>query len=483
MNILQRALKELDNRNIKYLSFKGNTGLHKVFSGKGDLDVLVDKSRAGEACSVFFAGGGKRVRASLGTDYPGTDNFLFFDEESGEILHLHLYFCLILGKSYVAEYVLPLEDLLMETRVWDEEFSLYKSEPAAELLLLVIRSAIEGKCDAEKYEALRLSADKENLQGYAAKVFGEETAEEIRQICEKGDRPSGQGALMKRIRYHFKDCRRMSVPGAFFRSIWIFIRRRLDKRIFTARGTKVVKKAPQTGGAIIAFVGIDGAGKSSVIKDVRKWISDKAELKTWYMGTGDGKTTAYVSALKNAGKAVRGGKKGKRERDRERIFFFRSPVKYIKKILKLSLIGDVQRNNRRKLLIMNRFRMNGGISICDRFPQIETVGQNDGLKAVVYRDVLGDNLITRHFIRKEENCLSIVKKVKPDLVIRLTVEPREGLMRKGDEINKANIAAHKKKMEELMSVEYQGARIVNIDTSMPYEEELLMIKRLLWEFI
>ncbi len=483
MNILQRTLAQLTERDINYISFKGNTGLQNVFSGKGDLDVLVDKKKAGEACSIFFSMGGKRMKASLGTDYPGTDNFLFFDEESGEILHLHLYFQLILGKSHTADYVLPLEVLLFRTKVWDEEFSIYKSEPAAELLLLIIRSAIENKCDAKKLEALILCSDKEHLRKYALEVFDEATSEEICGICNKREDPRRASGMMRKIRKHFSDSRRMSGAGAVFSSARAFIRRRTDKRLFLTRGTGVVKKTPIQGGAIIAFVGIDGAGKSSVLKDIKKWLSDKVELKTWYMGTGDGKTTAYVSALKNAGKAARGGKKGKRERDKERIYFLKAPVKYIKKILKLSLIGDVQRNNRKKLLIMNRLRMNGGISICDRFPQIETVGQNDGLKAIVYKDVLGDNPITRHFIRKEEKCLSVVKSIKPDLIIRLTVDPKTGLSRKGDEINEANIAAHKRKMEELMSVSYQGVRIENIDTSMSYEDELLVIKKLIWEYI
>ena len=128
-------------------------------------------------------------------------------------------------------------------------------------------------------------------------------------------------------------------------------------------------KAPAQSGAMIAFVGIDGAGKSTMVGLIDKWIrQSKIEGRRFYMGEGDGKVPVYVSVMKKAeaGTRKKGDKSGK---SLNRIYFFKSPVRYLKRLVKLSVIHDVEKNNRKKILLMNRYRMNGGISVCDRFPQ------------------------------------------------------------------------------------------------------------------
>ena len=40
-----------------------------------------------------------------------------------------------------------------------------------------------------------------------------------------------------------------------------------------------------------------------------------------------------------------------------------------------------------------------------------------------------------------------------------------------------------KKIEDLNKLNYQGANIVDVDAELPYEDELLVIKKYLWRFI
>ena len=45
---------------------------------------------------------------------------------------------------------------------------------------------------------------------------------------------------------------------------------------------------------------------------------------------------------------------------------------------------------------MYRYKLNGGISVLDRFPQIEIIGQNDGPKMPVFESYFGE----KSFVKK-----------------------------------------------------------------------------------
>ena len=245
----------------------------------------------------------------------------------------------------------------------------------------------------------------------------------------------------------------------------------------------IIKKSSLSGGLIIAFVGVDGAGKSTVTSEIAKWIGRKIECKRFYMGTGDGKTTFLASLLKKANKLDNTRQvsvKSKKEEKFRRLNFFSSPIIYLKKYLKLRLVMSVQQNNIGKLKKMYRYRLNGGISVLDRFPQIEMERQNDGPKVCIYRDIFGETFFIKRAMKKEKNRLDIVKSIKPDLIFRLNISAEVSMKRKPEQ---TDIDMYRKKIEDLNKITFQGAQIIDIDAEQPYEKEILEIKKILWKFI
>ncbi len=492
MNIMRELFAAFEAEDIAYLHFKSNKNLDKSFEGKADFDVLIDRLRLSDAERVIFEKGGKRHNNPDFGNYPGVDNYLVFDPETGLIFHLHLHCQLCTGKRLIKDYVIPWSELLLKERIRDEAQGIYISPPELELLLLSVRAVVKKRLFTAPFpfgmederKDLTARADAKKLTGFALELLGKE-GEEAAGIVIKDTVGAADFARLSRIvRKRLSSCRRMSPLKAFTSSVSDYfgkIKRKKINKYFG--GYFPVAKAPAQGGAMIAFVGIDGAGKSTMVALIDKWIrQSKIEGRRFYMGEGDGKLPFYVAVMKKAEAGVR--KKGDNSgKSTKRIYFFKAPFKYIKRLLKLSVIYDVEKNNRKKILMMNRYRMNGGVSICDRFPQIEKNDRNDGPKIEKHIQVLGSNPITRYYERREKELMSIVKTIKPDLIVRMSIPAEVGLSRKGDPVNEHTVKAHENKRRELMSLEFQGAKILDIDATMPFDEEVLLIKQNLWKYI
>ena len=492
MNIMRELFAAFEEADVAYLHFKSNKNLDKSFEGKADFDVLIDKLKLSKAEKIIFGKGGKRHNNPDFGNYPGVDNYLIFDPGTGQIYHLHLHCQLCTGKRLIKDYVIPWSDILLKERIKDEAQGIYISSPELELLLLSVRAVVKKRAFTAPFsfgmederKDLIGRVDRKKLTAYAKELIAEDGEEIADIVMSDNVSASSFARLSKVIRRKLSYCRRMSAFEAFTSSVSDYYKKIKRKKINKYFGGYYpVAKAPAQGGAMIAFVGIDGAGKSTMVGLIDKWIrQSKIEGRRFYMGEGDGKVPVYVSVMKKAeaGTRKKGDKSGK---SLNRIYFFKSPVRYLKRLVKLSVIHDVEKNNRKKILLMNRYRMNGGISVCDRFPQIEKPDRNDGPKIGKHIQVLGSNIFTRHYEKKEKELMSIVKTIKPDLIIRMSIPAEVGLRRKGDPINEHTVKAHENKRQELMSLEFQGAPILDIDATMPFDDEVLLIKKKLWEYI
>jgi len=63
--------------------------------------------------------GYKRFIAQAWARYPGIEDWIGFDEETGQLAHVHLHYQLVLGRKYVKEQHLPWEELVLDTAVQD----------------------------------------------------------------------------------------------------------------------------------------------------------------------------------------------------------------------------------------------------------------------------------------------------------------------------------------------------------------------------
>ena len=141
--LLTDLLARLHADQIQYCHWKSNEHLSLSLQGTTDLDVLVLRKDAGRLARLLPEVGFKPFRKLLGFSYPGIEDYLGFDAETGRLSHLHVHYQLTLGEKFLKSYHLPWEEHALGTRHWDPDHGLYAIDSCLEALLLVTRTALK----------------------------------------------------------------------------------------------------------------------------------------------------------------------------------------------------------------------------------------------------------------------------------------------------------------------------------------------------
>lgn len=505
-HIMYKLFLAFEQNNINYLHFKSNTNLSDSFSGKGDFDVLVDKSEIVKVEELILAHNGKRHNPTTVGNYVGVDNWLVFDENTGIIHHLHLHYQLVTGKQFVKDYVLPWNELLFSSRIKDSEYRIYITNPNVELLLLAYRSVLKAKffdyikkllgiyhmdrSMQKEWNDMICKISPSELESFTNLVCPNEAEEMISIVSKKKPTSRDYLWLHNTVRTLMKPYRRYGAFTATMKTLQYQFYYKFSRYWNRLTGSMAItKKISLQGGLIIAFVGVDGAGKSTVSDEISIWIRKKIECRRFYMGTGEGSlpfSAKLIGRVASVGGFLRkktGENKAHKiviKTEQKNLSLLKNPKSFIHQYLKMQKIISVQRNNFVKIQKMQQYRLNGGISVLDRWPQMEYVGQNDGPKIVEFKNIFGNKKFIKSKINKEIKYLGIVKTIKPDYIFRLNISLDTCMRRKPEH---KDSSYYKKKIEDLMNIKFEGSKIIEIDAELPYEEEILLIKRILWKYI
>ena len=130
-------LDTLNSVGIEYVSWKNNHEINDSFEGKSDLDILVKnitRSKFGKIAALY---GWLEVMNPIAS-YPSISHF-YKISKSGTVLHLHVYFDVITGESWLKEYNLPLMDFLIGNRIWDKCNNLWVLDKRTQAYIFFIR--------------------------------------------------------------------------------------------------------------------------------------------------------------------------------------------------------------------------------------------------------------------------------------------------------------------------------------------------------
>lgn len=499
MNCMSKIFHEFDKEKIQYIHFKSNCHLDDSFLGDGDFDILIDSQRLYDVERILSSNNGKRFNSFYYGRYPGVDNWLIFDEETGNIKHFHLHCQLATGKAQVKEYVIPWADIMLATRTLDSKWGIYITDPNIEILLLMMRSIVKStikdivkavfnkysqhKDLKEEWAELHKVIDYKIVDNYVDSLFPLNMREEIKAIVRVDALSSKDFRKLNRIvRDYLRNFRRYN---GFISSLWSIIQKAIMKfnryKNYHFDSCHPIKKTGLSGGMIIAFVGVDGSGKSSTTKEIQKWLQKKIECHRFYMGEGDGKSNLFVKLMKklrvaNTKKQTKDHNSVKINKD-EKILY---GTLFLKKWLRSKMILSLEKNNYNRLIRMNKYRLNGGISLLDRYPQIEFSGRNDGPKLIKTFEGYKKNNWINKILAKEWTYLSLVKTIKPDIVFRLNITAEESMRRKPEQ---TNICEFQSKIDDLTTITFQDAKIIDIDATQPYNNELMEIKKVIWSML
>jgi thymidylate kinase len=210
---------------------------------------------------------------------------------------------------------------------------------------------------------------------------------------------------------------------------------------------------------VFAIVGCDGTGKSTLATDLMIKLRDKGPVVQRYLGLVSGETGEKIKNLPFIGVWLERilARKATRALDMEKKLpgTATAIVMYILSIWRAAQLRRVMRLSRRGVQV-----------ITDRYPQAEIPGFHyDGPGLTINRS---DSWLVHKLAVRELKMYTWMAEQKPALVIRLNIDADTAHARKPDH----DIAELRDKISVIPRLNFNGARIQEIDTTIPYSQVL-----------
>ncbi|MEM2125337.1 MAG: hypothetical protein QXQ53_02940 [Candidatus Methanosuratincola sp.] len=484
--------KELNLQGIRYCHWKSNLRLEKSLNGHTDLDLLVDQDHVDSFKKLLELHRVIPVLAPPGKDYPGIENYLGFDPVSGKLFHLHVHYRLVLGEQFVKNYHIPLEDKFLDTDLFHHGVRI--PPPELELIILSIRALLKYRDRDVLKDLLSVRASgipaeilaeihwlsgqtsleevTRELRGISNLIPADIILEFLRTVTISPRSGYKFFVLRQRLRRALRIYQRNS---RFQASFQYFLETWRRHRSFFQN--QPVRKMTLPGkGFSLALVGVDGSGKTTLSRELARWLSWKLDVRPYYLGS---KKPSWMS---------RGFYLLFRSARRSHSIFsdlfgennFVSRVfATIRQVILYGHYLAIGLDRYRRYLDGKRYADGGSLVIYDRFPLAASL---DGPRIEQVADDPGGR-VARAFSGWEQRLYS--KFQYPDLLIGLKLSPATSLERKPDHKSEA-IASKIQSLNELsarLEESPLGANWVELNAELPLDDVISLMKKEVWEFL
>ena len=494
LELVKLLADTLNNRGVAYCHWKSNFSLEKALSGETDLDLLVDRRSLPQCIVILRELDFRPATVKWGPELPsGVYHYYGFDRQADQHVHVHLFSRIITGESFIKSHQLPIEEMLLgNTRKIQ---GIPVPSKAAELVLFILRTFIKYGSFLDLIYLVRNRGNIEKELRWLQETNDlSEPLQLLKQYCPVIDETlfvkcldslSPDGSVVKRSMLARRVRRRLRMYARYST-----MRRSLSyvhllwgqgwRRILGNRKNKLLR----SGGAMIAFIGPEATGKSTLAAECERWLGGVFAVRHVHAGNPPPSCLTqpvrwFLPLMRKSLPRLRSTRiDGRNFSASTNPSESKTPslVDLVYALRAVTLAWD-----RRKLLVKTRrAATKGEIVICDRYPS-EVVGAMDsrrlhespakrGLVASIY------NLLVRLEARLYQQI------PPPDIVLRLKVSIETAKRR-----NRERIEADKESYLEARHRHDGGWRMAgvkclcDIDTEDCMAETFLSVKKIIWD--
>jgi thymidylate kinase len=490
MTKIQEFIEELNTNGVRYCHWKSNLSLSKSLSGQSDVDLLVHREDARLFRTILSQLDFRPAANKDGEDFPSIEHHFALDEESGVLVHVHAYFRVITGDSLSKNYRFPIEEMLLQnTRMEDSIPLLAKS---AELIVFTLRIMLKHTSLVELVLLARYWKDVKQEINWLLET------ESIDKTLSLVDcwLPSVDADL-------FSECvAALRAPASLFRRIFLGLRLRSQLRIYARhsavrawlvgarkftgmlirRLTRSQKELiPRSGGAVIAFVGPEATGKSTLIAEMSQWLGEHFAVQHVHAGKPKSTPLTFipnllVPALRSLFPSSRSTRLEAQYHYEELSEKPRSSYPFIFALRSALLAYD-----RRSLLAKAYGRAaNGAIVLCDRYPSSQ-IGAPDGPQLSQIATSTNGYSVSRRLAQIESRLYRQIP--PPDVVIYLNAPLEVALVRNATRGKKEPEDYVRRRHARGSNLEFEKTPVHKISTNQPFEKTVLEVKKAIWNML
>lgn len=487
INKLQHLIEKLSENEIKYCHWKSNSALSLVLTGETDVDLLIHRKDSDSFRLILNQLKFRPAGIQGDAPFPAVEHYYALDKETGIIVHVHAYYRVITGESLSKNLHLPLEEMLLQNL--REEASLPVPVKSAELVIFTIRMMLKH---TSVVELLMLSRDWKGVRRETEWLMETKPTDETLKLIAEWlpsadpklfsaciDALRAPAPLLRRIRLGRRLRSQLSI---YARNSWLqswlsgikkFTLMAYGRLTHSKRGMIL-----QSGGAVIAFVGAEATGKSTLLTATRHWLGEHFVVNQIHVGKP--KSTlltmlpnVFLPLLRNALPKYRPSKVATNQASLE-------PSQKPRKVFPLiSAIRSVFLAYDRRALLSWAFARaaNGNIILCDRYPSMST-GAPDGPQLQQVEVDPKKYPIRSWLARTEKRLYQEIP--APDMVISLHVPLEVALLRNKNR-GKEEPEDYVRFRHSLASnLTYGNAPIYKINTDQPLDATVLEVKKNIW---